>query len=270
MFSSVGSFFKNQFSKVTSDVDDVVKFASKTAPKTTAALKTGTKFLGKAAVPLQVGLTAYDAYTGYGKAEETFKTKKATPRQKAASTYGGFIESASFGILPGQELAKWAYDRSKQGKFTPIPGFSTLNVIPDGENQTANNDYSKKLQSANKQRAATKQKTMNQFNNSGPTLFDSAWNSLFGVEQKTQPVKTTYQKPMSVTDNTAVNQQKPVVVNVSTTALEQKIDKLVTIIGQMGSQPTYIKIGERTVEAISGEIDFKKNKEVGLQRYGGI
>ena len=267
MFSSIGSFFKNQFSKVTSVVDDAVKFASKTAPKTTAAFKTGGKFIGKAAVPLQVGLSAYDAYSGYGKAEETFKTKKATPRQKAASTFGAMIESNSLGILPGQKIAKWAYDRSQQGKFTPIPGFSMLNMIPDGENQTANNDYSKKLQSADKQRAATKQKTMNQFNNSGPTLFDSAWNSLFGVEQKTQPVKTTYQKPMSVTDNTAANQQKPVVVNVSTTALEQKIDKLVTIIGQMGAQPTYIKIGERTVEAIISEIDFKKNKEVGLQKY---
>lgn len=59
-------------------------------------------------------------------------------------------------------------------------------------------------------------------------------------------------------------------VNVNTTALEQKIDKLIGIIGQMGSQPTYIKIGERTVEAISSEIDFRKNKEVGLQKYGGI
>lgn len=59
-------------------------------------------------------------------------------------------------------------------------------------------------------------------------------------------------------------------VNVNTVALEQKIDKLIGIIGQMASQPTYIKIGERTVEAISSEIDFRKNKEVGLQKYGGI
>jgi len=59
-------------------------------------------------------------------------------------------------------------------------------------------------------------------------------------------------------------------VNVNTVALEQKIDKLIGIIGQMASQPTYIKIGDRTVEAISSEIDFKKNKEVGLQRYGSI
>jgi hypothetical protein len=88
---------------------------------------------------------------------------------------------------------------------------------------------------------------------------------------KTSTVPSTYSTVSSGNKTSGgTTNQSGVSVNVNTTALEQKIDKLIAVIGNMASQPTYIKIGERTVEAISSEIDFRKNKEVGLQKYGGI
>lgn len=88
---------------------------------------------------------------------------------------------------------------------------------------------------------------------------------------KTSTVPSTYSTVSSGNKTSGgTTNQSGVSVNVNTSALEQKIDKLIAVIGNMASQPTYIKIGERTVEAISSEIDFRKNKEVGLQKYGGI
>jgi hypothetical protein len=44
----------------------------------------------------------------------------------------------------------------------------------------------------------------------------------------------------------------------------EKLDKLISILGAMGSQPTIIKIGERTVEEIKTQIDFKKAYNIGV------
>lgn len=107
------------------------------------------------------------------------------------------------------------------------------------------------------------------------SLFGSV-KSFFGFggstaqQTSTVPSSTTTVGANKNTGSSVTPSSSGLSVNVNTTALEQKIDKLIGIIGQMGSQPTYIKIGERTVEAISSEIDFRKNKEVGLQKYGGI
>lgn len=107
------------------------------------------------------------------------------------------------------------------------------------------------------------------------SLFGSV-KSFFGFggssaqQTSTVPASTSTVGGNKNAGSTATATSSGVSVNVNTVALEQKIDKLIAIIAQMGSQPTYIKIGERTVEAISSEIDFRKNKEVGLQRYGGI
>jgi hypothetical protein len=90
-----------------------------------------------------------------------------------------------------------------------------------------------------------------------------------GAKASTVPSTTSTVSSGNKTGGGTTN-QSGVSINVNTAALEQKIDKLIAVIGNMASQPTYIKIGERTVEAISSEIDFRKNKEVGLQKYGNI
>ena len=61
-------------------------------------------------------------------------------------------------------------------------------------------------------------------------------------------------------------QQKPV-ISLDTTGLEKKMDKMISAFNNVASQPTYIKIGERTIEALSGEIDFRKNKQAGIPNY---
>ena len=121
------------------------------------------------------------------------------------------------------------------------------------------------LANADKQRAATKQKTINQFNNPGPSLFDKAWNSMFGTPQ--QSVKSSYQKPSIVADKTGVSMQQKPVISLDTTQLEKKMDKMISAFNSVASQPTYIKIGERTVEALQGELDFRKNKQAGIPNY---
>lgn len=44
----------------------------------------------------------------------------------------------------------------------------------------------------------------------------------------------------------------------------EKLDKLISILGAMSTQPTVIKIGERTIEEIKTTIDFKKAYNIGV------
>lgn len=98
--------------------------------------------------------------------------------------------------------------------------------------------------------------------------FVSNVKSFFGFSETEQTKARTI--PMN---NTNVNQSttsSPTAVNINTTALEQKIDKLITVISSMASQPTYIKIGEQTIEAIGNEISWKKNRRIGVANtYSG-
>ena len=98
--------------------------------------------------------------------------------------------------------------------------------------------------------------------------FVSNVKSFFGFGETEQTKARTI--PMN---NTNVNQStsSPTTpVNINTTALEQKIDKLITVISNMASQPTYIKIGEQTIEAIANEISWKKDRSIGVAKtYSG-
>jgi hypothetical protein len=79
------------------------------------------------------------------------------------------------------------------------------------------------------------------------------------------------QQVASVSNATVTTSQgtSQVSVNVNTAALEQKIDRLITVITNISTQPTYIKIGERTVEAIAGEMNWKKQMKIGSDNTYG-
>lgn len=89
------------------------------------------------------------------------------------------------------------------------------------------------------------------------SIFSGVKSIFSGNQPQTTPVTNA-----TVTTNQGTSQ---VSVNVNTTALEQKIDKLIGIL----NQPTYIKIGERTVEAIAGEITWKKQMKIGSDNTYG-
>lgn len=98
--------------------------------------------------------------------------------------------------------------------------------------------------------------------------FVSNVKSFFGFGETEQTKARTI--PMNNTNVNQSNSASPVAVNINTAALEQKIDKLINVINNMASQPTYIKIGEQTVEAIGNEISWKKNRNVGVANtYSG-
>ncbi len=106
---------------------------------------------------------------------------------------------------------------------------------------------------------------------------DSLWSGVksffgFGEQNKsyTSPVTPTSVYAKSTGGgNTATATNQPI-VNINTAALEQKLDKLINVINNMASQPTYIKIGEQTVEAIRNEINWKKQNIIGVDnRYSG-
>jgi hypothetical protein len=79
------------------------------------------------------------------------------------------------------------------------------------------------------------------------------------------------QQVASVSNATVTTSQgtSQVSVNVNTAALEQKIDRLITVITNISTQPTYIKIGERTVEAIASEMNWKKQMKIGSDNTYG-
>lgn len=59
-------------------------------------------------------------------------------------------------------------------------------------------------------------------------------------------------------------------ITMNTYALEQKLDRLITIMSNISSQPTYIKIGEKTVEAIESEMNWKRDLRVSTDNsYSG-
>lgn len=104
---------------------------------------------------------------------------------------------------------------------------------------------------------------------------DSLWSGVksffgFGDENKsiTSPVTTTsvYSKGGGGGGATTTANQPSVTIN--TAALEQKLDRLITIMNNLATQPTYIKIGEQTIEAIRNEIDWKKQSVIAVDnRY---
>lgn len=49
----------------------------------------------------------------------------------------------------------------------------------------------------------------------------------------------------------------------------EKLDKLISILGAMSTQPTVIKIGDRTVEELKTQIDFKKAYNIGIDNSYG-
>ena len=275
---------KNAGSKIGTVADDLLKF-SKGIPGLSKAFS----IFGKAGIPLQVGLSAFDAFSGYKNAAKTFNKKEdqLSMREKVTSALGGVLSGVTagglFGMIPQlatQESA--ARSMSEFQKNNPIlskfvggvygwlPGLFS-DKSPDKNSMKlgeGTKSLSEKLQYANQQREATKQKSMQQFNAGGGSWFDNTWNSMFGSGQKQQPIKTT--APQSYQTTRPVSDQRPVVVNVNTSALEQKIEKLSSIISNMASQPTYIKIGEQTVEAIRNEINWKKQNIIGVDnRYSG-
>lgn len=99
--------------------------------------------------------------------------------------------------------------------------------------------------------------------------------SMFGGRPGMEPSQTEYQNmaqtmPQEVPYQQAKTVQQKVNVTVNTESLEKKIDKLISIINGMANQPTYIKIGEQTVEAIRSEINWKKQNVIGVDnRYSG-
>lgn len=284
--------------KLSGFADDAVKLGAKTFPKMGAAAEGIAKFGSKSLNVAKVGakapgigtvLAALDYGSGMSAATDTFKNmnkgKDPTSRQRQISGATSIFSLGGFLYDPA-DMAKQAYagkvpiDNSTGKEITfdrnPLSylGFqasSAYGKLFDDTDATRGkiSDFSAEaLAKADKQRAITRQKTIDQFKNPGPSLFDKAWNSIFGVEQKTQPVKTTaspyYQTTRPVSD------QKSVVVNMNTVPLEQKIEKLIMLISGMASQPTYIKIGEQTVEAIRSEINWKKQNIIGVDnRYAG-
>lgn len=102
----------------------------------------------------------------------------------------------------------------------------------------------------------------------------SGVKSFLGISDENEKVKTLSTSPTSAfTDNknyVTSNQQSTNSLTLNTSALEQKIEKLISIMTNMATQPTYIKIGEQTVEAIRSEINWKKQNIIGVDnRYSG-
>ena len=56
---------------------------------------------------------------------------------------------------------------------------------------------------------------------------------------------------------------------ISMANVEQKLDALISIIGQATNKPTIIKIGEKTVEEIKSQLDFKKSYNVAIDNTYG-
>ena len=106
---------------------------------------------------------------------------------------------------------------------------------------------------------------------------DSLWGGVksffgFGDENKsiTSPATTTSVYSKSGGGGGATNTAYQPSVTINTAALEQKLDRLITIMNNLATQPTYIKIGEQTIEAIRNEINWKKNYIVNNDnRYSG-
>jgi hypothetical protein len=55
----------------------------------------------------------------------------------------------------------------------------------------------------------------------------------------------------------------------SNSLVVEKLDKLIAVLSSITSQPTIIKIGEKTVEEIQSTIDLRKSYNVGIDNTYG-
>jgi hypothetical protein len=51
--------------------------------------------------------------------------------------------------------------------------------------------------------------------------------------------------------------------------VEKKLDTLITLFSQAANQPTVIKFGDKTVEEIKGQLNFKKAYSIGIDNTYG-
>ena len=51
--------------------------------------------------------------------------------------------------------------------------------------------------------------------------------------------------------------------------VEQKLDTLIGLFSQVATQPTVIKFGDKTVEEIKNQLNFKKSYNVGVDNTYG-
>jgi hypothetical protein len=65
----------------------------------------GLKFIPGLGLIAGAGMAAYDAYSGWNEAGETFGTEDPTTQQKTASAAGSVVEGLSFGLLDQKEVA---------------------------------------------------------------------------------------------------------------------------------------------------------------------
>jgi hypothetical protein len=68
----------------------------------------GGRVLGKLAAPLAIGMTAYDAYKGWGNAEKNLgiEGRKATTGEKLSSAAGSALSGLTFGLISPETITK--------------------------------------------------------------------------------------------------------------------------------------------------------------------
>lgn len=74
----------------------------------------GGRVLGKLAAPLAIGMTAYDAYKGWGDAEKNLgiQGRKATTGEKVSSAAGSALSGLTFGLIGADTISKGLYSSS--------------------------------------------------------------------------------------------------------------------------------------------------------------
>lgn len=273
--------------KLSGFADDAVKLGSKVFPKMGTAVegiatvapkmlgnvaRVGGAALSKLALPLQVAMSAYDAFGGAQGAGKALgiKQKDLSTRNVASGAAGGLLSGLTmnglFGLFKGYDAESLTREINEKAK-KPLTFTGAINDALFGGITGKASLYARLFSDEKGSAEKTFGKT---FDPSKGSLIDQGWNAIFGApqqQQKQQPVRSSYQKPAIVTDNTGVSMQQKPVISLDTTGLEKKMDKMISAFNNVASQPTYIKIGERTIEALSGEIDFRKNKQAGIPNY---
>lgn len=273
--------------KLSGFADDAVKLGSKVFPKMGTAVegiatvapkmlgnvaRAGMAGLSKLAVPIQVAMSAYDAFGGAQGAGKALgiKQKDLSTRNVASGAAGGLLSGLTmnglFGLFKGYDAESLTREINEKAK-KPLTFKGAINDALFGGITGKASLYARLFSDEKGSAEKTFGKT---FDPSKGSLIDQGWNAIFGApqqQQKQQPVRSSYQKPAIVADNTGVSMQQRPVINLDTTGLEKKMDKMISAFNNVASQPTYIKIGERTIEALSGEIDFRKNKQAGIPNY---
>lgn len=105
--------------------------------------------------------------------------------------------------------------------------------------------------------------------------------SLFGGGDENKPkAQSVTPVAVSATSTTSMGQQTNTAPSAKTmgggapakdgsNVVAEKLDKLISILGAMSTQPTIIKIGDKTVEEIKTNIDFKKAYNIGVDNSYG-